>query len=284
MTAYKKGVILILISVLFFSLNITLVKVLTEYSVYEKIFIRNFLGVLIILPVILLSKSTLKVKKGYRLVMFFRCFIGMFSLTAFYYAIEGMNLADVDIINKLNAFFVMIFAWFFLKEKLHKFQWGLILLALAGAVLVIKPSATSDIGISLVALMSAVFAAAAYTTVRKLSSGGINTKLIVFYFSLFTTIVSGIFMIKDFVFPKTEHIYLFVIMAVVAILAQLCLTAAYKYAEASKLSIYTYTSLVYSSILSIVVFGEIPGISTIIGGSIIVLSGCLNFLIINKSL
>jgi drug/metabolite transporter (DMT)-like permease len=51
------------------------------------------------------------------------------------------------------------------------------------------------------------------------------------------------------------------------------IVVAFRYADASVLAPFTYMQLVWSTLLGIVVFGAVPDISTMLGATVIVLSG-----------
>ncbi len=268
-----------LLSAFFLSVNALLVKML-NFPLYEKIFVRNLLGVLIILPLLKLPDLKLDKVQGKRL--FLRSFFGLMGLITYYYAIENMVLSDAAMLNKLNVFFVMLFSVLFLGEKLKRFQLVSIVIAFAGALFVIKPSFNLEILPSLIALLSAMFAGAAYTTLRSLS-GSVKPFTVVFYFSLFTTIVSFIVMMStEYRLPSGSEIWLLLLMGASATVGQVLMTKAYKYAEASKLSIYNYSSIIFSLIFTFLLLSDTPDTYSIIGGVLIIIAGYYNFRNIQK--
>lgn len=279
MKSYYKGVILMLSSAFFLSVNALFVKML-DFPLYEKIFVRNLLGVLIILP--LLSKVDFKLNKEQSWKLLLRSFFGLMGLITYYFAIENMILSDAAMLNKLNVFFVMLFSVMFLGEKLKRFQLVSIVIAFVGALFVIKPSFDSEITASLIAVVSAMFAGAAYTTLRSLS-GSVKPFVVVFYFSLFTTIISFIVMISTgYRLPNTSEAIGLLTMGASATVGQVMMTKAYKYAEASKLSIYNYSSIIFSLIFTFLVLSDAPDLYSILGGLLIILAGYYNFRNIQK--
>lgn len=279
MKSYYKGVILMLSSAFFLSVNALFVKML-DFPLYEKIFVRNLLGVLIILP--LLSKVDFKLNKEQSWKLLLRSFFGLMGLITYYFAIENMILSDAAMLNKLNVFFVMLFSVIFLGEKLQRFQLVSIVIAFVGALFVIKPSFDSEITASLIAVLSAMFAGAAYTTLRSLS-GSVKPFVVVFYFSLFTTIISFVVMISTgYRLPNTMEAIGLLTMGASATVGQVMMTKAYKYAEASKLSIYNYSSIIFSLIFTFLVLSDAPDLYSILGGLLIILAGYYNFKNIQK--
>ena len=280
MSNYYKGVVLMLLSAFFLSINALFVKML-DYPLYEKIFIRNILGVLIIMPLLKSYDYKLKIKQSKILIL--RSVLGLLGLITYYFAIENMILSDATMLNKLNVFFVMLFSVLFLGEKLKKYQLVSILIAFVGALFVIKPTFDLSILPASIAVLSAMFAGAAYTTLRSLS-GTVKPFVIVFYFSLFTSVVSFIVMISTgYKIPTWTDAGLLLLMGTCATIGQVMMTKAYKYAEASKLSIYNYSSILFALIFTYFVLSEAPDIYSIAGGILIVLAGYYNFKNVSKT-
>ncbi len=280
MNSYYKGVTLMLLSAFFLSINALFVKML-DYPLYEKIFIRNILGVLIIMPLLKSYDYKLKIKQGK--VLLLRSVLGLLGLITYYFAIENMILSDATMLNKLNVFFVMLFSVLFLGEKLKKYQLVSILIAFIGALFVIKPTFDLSILPAFIAVLSAMFAGAAYTTLRSLS-GTVKPFVVVFYFSLFTSIVSFIVMITTgFTIPTWTDAGLLLLMGTSATIGQVMMTKAYKYAEASKLSIYNYSSIIFALVFTFFVLSEAPDIYSLAGGLLIIIAGYYNFRNVRKT-
>ena len=55
-------------------------------------------------------------------------------------------------------------------------------------------------------------------------------------------------------------------------LSQLCNVYAYKYGEASLLAPLEYTRILYATVIGLIVFGDLPGLSTVVGATIVVLA------------
>lgn len=271
----KKGISYILLSSLFFALMAATVKFLGDMPTAEKIFFRNLVGIFVAFSLVKKSGSSLIGKNKKLLVL--RSIFGLLGITAYFYALANMKLSDTVILNKMSPFFVMVFAALFLNEKITKKQIIALITAALGAVLVIRPGFDSDIIPSLVALLSSIFAGAAYTIVRQLRNTD-SAATIVFYFSLFSTLLMIPFMISgSFVIPTVLQAFALLALGLFATAAQLFMTNAYRHAEAGELSIYTYANIVFSSIFGLVLFQEIPDIFSVLGGFLIISAGYMNY-------
>ena len=64
---------------------------------------------------------------------------------------------------------------------------------------------------------------------------------------------------------------------------QFSITAAYTYAPAKEISIYDYSSLIFTTILGFFMFGDVPDGWSFLGYGIIILMAVLNFIYNSKS-
>jgi len=271
----QKGIIYILLSALFFSIMAASVKSVPDLPLSEKIFFRNFVGLVAVFFTVVRMKIPLKVHNPRLMLM--RALLGLTGVGLYYAALELLPLADAVILNKLSPFFVMIFASFFLKEKIGKYQKLALVIGVLGALLVIKPTFDVSILPALLALLSAAFAGAAYTVIRKLTEYDQPT-VIVFYFCLISSVVLVPFMvIEGFVFPNFKELLGLLSIGISALLAQLFMTNAYKYAPASELSVYTYVNIVFSALWGFLLWTEIPDFISIIGGLLIISAAFVNY-------
>ncbi|MBN2259394.1 MAG: DMT family transporter [Clostridiales bacterium] len=271
----NKAVFLIIISSLFFALMALSVKFAGSYPVYQMVFYRGLVAVVLYgmyakFKGISLKPNNLK----YNLL---RSFLGTLGVFLYYYAIGNMNLANAVILNKLSPFFVIIFSAIFLHEKISSHQITAIIIALSGAALIIKPVGSFEILPSIFGFASAIAAGSAYVVVRYLRDYD-SPETIVFIFGLFNIVSSVPFLIiYGYETPPTiDYLPLFAI-GLTAMAAQTLMTYAYKYASASKISIYSYGNIVFSIIFSILFFKEIPDYLSIVGALLIISAAYLNY-------
>lgn len=277
----SKGILYISLSAFFFSLMAVAVKATPDIPVVEKIFFRNMIGLIPILINAYQSNTSLK-PNNTKLILL-RSTFGLLGIFAYYTALSLLSLSDAVIMNKLSPFFVLVFSAIFLKEKIKGKQVYALILAVTGALFVIKPSFDLTVIPALIGLSSAILAGAAYTTVRKLSESD-EVIVIVFYFSLITTLVTIPVMLitKNFVIPKGPEALLLILIGLSAVTAQIFMTSAYRYAPAGELAIYSYSNIIFSIIFSIVIWSDFPDFYSLIGALLIVSGGYINYKVKKK--
>ena len=265
-----------ILSALSFAIMASLVKSLSIYPVTEKVFFRNFFSLLITVTLIL-KKGQSFIGKNKKLLLL-RSVLGMLGIVFYFYAISHMKfLADATIMNNMSPFFVVILSFLFLKEDISKYQVIALILAILGVGLIVRPKFDLTIVPALSGLFSALFAGGAYVTVRYLRKTD-SPRTIVFYFTLLTTVCMLPFILKgDWLLPTGLDIVKVLGVGVFATIGQYSMTYAYKFVEASQVSIYTYTGIIFSSIIGILVFKEALEIYTVLGGILIIAGGYINF-------
>ena len=105
-----------------------------------------------------------------------------------FYAIDHMNIADSNMLNKLSPVFAMLASIIILGEKVNIMEWLAIVVSFIGALFVVKPGFHSEFLVALMATGGGLFAGLAYVFVRRLGQRGVRGNIIVFFFSFFSTI------------------------------------------------------------------------------------------------
>ncbi len=266
-----KGITFILLSALGFSLMAFFVRLSGDLPTMQKAFFRNFVALFVAAIAILRSKTSLKVKKSYQLTLLVRCIFGTLGLIANFYAIDRLGIADANMLNKLSPFFAILLSIVVLKEMPTRFDLITTLVAFIGALFIIRPTGSfSQVFPAFIGLMGGFFAGSAYTFVRKLGNQGVKTPVIVFYFSLFSSIVTIPFFIFDF-HAMTPQQWVYLILAgISASLGQFAITTAYKYAPAKEISVFDYTQVIFAALLGFIFLGQIPLLLSFVGYVLII--------------
>lgn len=268
MSNTTKGIIALLISSLGFSLMAFFVKYSGDLPTVQKTFFRNFISMGIALAFVIYYKEKLFGHKENQGLLLLRSSLGLAGVLLNFYVIDRMVLSDAEILNKMSPFFTILLCAFFLREYIRRYQMISIIIALAGAVFIIKPSMSSDTIYALLGLLGALMAAGAYTVLRVLGSRE-RFYTVVFYFSAFSTVALLPFFIYQYE-PMTFDQWIMLILAgIFAAFGQFGLTIAYSFAPAREISIFFYSTIVFSALLSIFILGEVPDALSVIGYFII---------------
>lgn len=275
------GIILIISSSIFFSLMATAVKSVNEFPLAEKVFFRNFIGLIFLSFSLIKNKDILRVNN--KKLMFGRSAFGILGVFFFYNSVSHLQLSEAMALNKLSPFFVIILSGIFLKEKIKSSQIIAVFVALAGLFVLLNPKLNIPIIPALLGITGAFCAGSAYTMIRQMRLTD-SPSSIVFYFCLSSSLVSLPIMLSNFIMPTGIEFLQLCLIGIMALAGQLAMTNAYRYAPASQLSIYTYLNIVFSALWGFLFYGESLTLSFIAGAGLIIFAGYINFLSSNSKI
>ncbi len=266
-----KAILLLITSALFFAFMNMFVKLSGDVPTVQKTFFRNFFALVVSGAVMLKQRESFLPKKEALPDLIMRSVCGYAGVLCNFYALGRLNIADASLLNKMSPFFAIIFSIFLLKEKADKTQWLIIVTAFIGAMFVIKPTfQNAELVGSLAGFAGGIAAGAAYTFVRRAAKKGVRGSYVVFFFSVFSTVVSLPFVIMDYA-PMTVYQWVMLIGAgLSAVGGQFCITAAYSHAPAKEVSIYDYTQIIFSAAIGFFVMGDLPDVLSFIGYAVII--------------
>lgn len=277
-----KGIILIILSAFGFAMMSAFVKLSGDLPSMQKAFFRNIVSFVIALGMIIYHKERFFGKKENQKLLIMRSTLGTLGVILNFYAIDHLILSDANMLNKLSPFFVILFCAIFLKEKLQLRHIAIITVGFLGSLLIIKPAFSVDIIPYVIGLSSAIFAGAAYTCVRAIGNRE-KHYTVVFYFSCFSVVTILPFMIFSYT-PMTWLQFTYLILAgIFATIGQFGITLAYKYAPAKEISIFDYSNIIFSAIISMVIFNQSPDSLSVVG-YIVIFSASLYMFMYNKKL
>lgn len=264
-----KAILFIILSSLGFAVMGACVKLAGDLPSIQKSFFRNLVSCIVAFMLILKHKESFFGKRENQKYLLARAILGTLGIIASFYAIDHMVLADASMLNKLSPFFLTIFAVMFLKEKIKPVQIIALIGAFIGSLFIIKPSFSVDAIPALIGFSSAIFAGGAYAFVRFLGDKE-KYYTIVFYFSFVSLVITLPFTIAGYKPMSMYQIVMLLLAGIFASVGQFSITIAYKYAPASEISIFDYVNIIFSAMLGLAIWGEIPDIYSILGYFLII--------------
>lgn len=276
------GIIYIIFSGFFFALMSLFIKLAGDLPTMQKAFFRNAVAAVVAFFMLLKSKEGFKIKKNSYVPLLLRCLCGTIGIVCNFYAIDKISLADANILNKLSPFFAIIMSYFILKEKANRTEITCVVIAFIGAIFVVKPSFQMSFIYALIGVLGGLGAGMAYTFVRKLGKQGERGPVIVFAFSVFSSIFSLPFFVVQYTSMSLWQFVCLLLCGVSAAGGQLCITAAYTKAPAKEISVFDYSQVVFAAILGFVFLHQVPDGISIVGDIIIISSAIYKWIYINK--
>ena len=112
-------------------------------------------------------------------------------------------------------------------------------------------------------------AGGAYTCVRYLGLRGENGRLIVFFFSAFSSATMLPFLLFDYHYMTWQQWATLLLAGACAAGGQFSITAAYTHAPSREISVYDYAQVIFAAVVGYLVFGDVPDVLSFVGYAVI---------------
>ena len=254
------------------SVNDVVVKGLnTSFPVWEVIFFRAFSGILVSFVLIFIfGWKSLKTKKPIR--HFVRAFSAVGCVIFYFFGLKFLLLSENIAIVHSAPIFAALLAVPILGERLGIHRITAIVIGFIGVIIIVKPGTDVFKLVSILPLISALFMASVYLSTRSLMNTD-SSIAIIFYYSLALLITSIVFFPSDFVMPNIVQLIPLMSLGVMGSLGHYFMSQAAKNAEVVVISPFEYSSFIFVGIMGYIFYNEVPSISIIIGGILIILGG-----------
>ncbi|PCE67285.1 DMT family transporter [Salinivibrio sp. YCSC6] len=214
-------------------------------------------------------------------LLLLRGVLGTAALMCVYYAVTTLPLAEATVLQYMHPVFTAVLGFIVLKERLQGATLVSIVLCLGGLYLMVQPNLNTSFDSALppfsvaIALLGALGSSVAYVIVRKLSRSE-DSSVIILYFPMVALPVSVVLMWSEFVMPSLPLTFLLVLVGVFTQIGQYGLTKAMQTQQAGEASAYAYVQIVFSTLIGIAIFQELPSMWTYLGGGLIVAGALFN--------
>ena len=246
------------------------------FSSAELVFYRSIIGLVVIFGIV--RAQGLSLATPHVASHLWRGLSGFLALMLFFYAISALPLAAAITLNYTSPLFLALLLTLWLKENPHWRLIGAILLGFLGVILLLRPSLHPEqIKGGLMGLASGFLAGFAYLNVKQLGAMGEPEWRVVFYFTLFSTIGAGAWMLlHEFHAVSWQTLPILIGLGTTATLAQLAMTRAYRIGNTLVVASLAYTTVIFASLFGILFWHEWLSPLSWLGIGLIVSSGVLS--------
>ena len=266
-----KAIILNIMSIVLFSIMLIFIRKASEnLHILEVVFFRNLLAFFVMLP-ILKSTGLVAIKMNNTKLFFVRGFFGAIGMLAGFTCLTLIPLAQATAISFAQPIFITIGATIFLGEIIKVRRIVAIVIGFIGMLIIVQPGVNSfSFGI-----MLAIIAALAHSLnaliVKKLTLTE-TPQAIITWMVIILIPITLIPALVVWEWPSFETwLYLWGI-AIVGSLAHFLWTKSYSMADITSLQPIEFIKLPIIALLGWIIFSEIPGTWTWVGGLIIFIS------------
>ena len=201
----------------------------------------------------------------------------LFSATVFsFFALRAMPLADVIAIWAITPILVTALSVPLLGERVGPRRWAGVAAGFIGALIIIRPGLGVMQAAAVLPVAAAVSLALYHLATRALSGTDSPLTTIVYTVSVGLVISTGA--VPFFwVTPDAPAWTLMVVLGLLGVLGHFSLIKSFESATAATVIPYTYTNLIWATVVGFVVFADLPDLGTVTGAGVIVLSGLYIF-------
>lgn len=271
-TPVMRGIVLMCLSTIAFSIMHGLVRFVSEVlPPFQIAFFRNIFGLAFLLPLLMRSRFTILRTKQIGLHAL-RGIINMAAMLMFFTALAISPIAKVTALGFTAPIFMAILAVLVLGERFRIYRWSAIFLGFVGMLIILRPGLVAiDTGALLVIGSAALWAVA--MIIIKIQSRTESSLTIVAYMGIFL----GVFSIAPAVWVwqpfGLQTLGFMVLIGLFGSIAQMAISESLKETDSTALMPFDFLKLIWTAMIGVWFFSEIPDIYTWIGATVIFFSG-----------
>jgi drug/metabolite transporter (DMT)-like permease len=270
------GIMLMVAAVASFTLMNVFVKLIgPDFHAIQLTFIRNFVAAIVLLPLLIRSGGIAILSTKRFSTHFYRCILGVAGNTLYFFSFQILSVSDVIVISQAVPLFVTVMAVVFLGEVVGFRRYIAIIFGFIGVLIAVNPTGSIEFT-SLIAVLATILWAATILIVRSLA----NTEsplTIALYFMVIGAILTGAIQPWYWQPIPIDILWMFIGIGVAGASGQLLMAYALKLAEASIVSPFNYTAIIWAVAFDALLWGIFPTWTTIIGATIITIAGIYIF-------
>lgn len=200
------------------------------------------------------------------------------SAILFIMALQHLPLADATAINFVSPAFVTVLSVVFLGERVGWRRWTALAVGMLGMVIILRPGSEVFTLAALLPVLSSAGWASAVVVTRRIGTLDPPETTLVWTAGVGLVVVTlllpamMLFGVTP-VLPSLWQIGLGLLIGLFSSAAQFLVVLAYRAAPASVLAPFSYTQLLTSGLLGVLVFGHVPDGWTFLGAAVIAASG-----------
>src|SRR4051812_28710386 len=268
-----RGIALILLSTIFLGCSDVTAKYLSgTLPSIEIAWIRFLVFSLIMVPALLPGTRLFALKSERPGLQVMRGIALLSSSLFFISGLRFLPIAEASATGFIAPLFVTALSIAFLGEKVGVRRWLATITGLIGVLIILRPGSSAFHPAAFFSIVSALAWAGTLIMTRMMS--GRERAVTTMTWSAITGVcVISALVPLVWVTPSWHDILFGVFIGIASTAGQWIVVLAFRYADASVLAPFSYTQLVWVSVLGFFVFGEVPDIWTIGGAAVIVASG-----------
>ncbi len=246
----------------------------TDLPAAQSAFIRFVLGLVFLLPAIWMARAT-RFPPRFLWMFGWRGLLHVAAVIFWFYAMARVPVAEMAAIGFLNPVVVLVIAGLLLGEGLGRGRVLSVVVALAGALVVLRPG-VREVSVGHLAQLAATLCFAVSYIFAKRLSGLAPASVIVAVLSV--TVTVGLAPMAWWVWQpvRGDQLAWLALVAALATFGHYAMTRAFSAAPLAVTQPVTFLQILWAALLGAVVFGEAVDGFVLLGGAMIVAAVSLN--------
>ena len=249
-----------------------IIKSFEEASVWQILLLRSFFFMIALVGFLAATykKDTISILKDAGFPAVLGGLVLSFSFIAFVVAMTNTTVANVVFIISTQTMFLAIFGYFYLKEKVSLMSFISILLAMSGITIMVGDSlASGSFFGNLVALAIPINFSILVMIIRK--NKNLDMVPAIFYSGIFS-VIYGLILSESFVFTNHDILMGFFLGVPQLAFGFISITIGSRSTSSATIGLLMLTETICAPIWVLLFLNEIPPVSTLIGGFIIIVA------------
>ncbi|WP_324751640.1 DMT family transporter [Roseovarius sp. Pro17] len=265
---------MVVTGILFVGVTALVKTIGTRIPAAESAFLRYALGLILLIPAI---PAVRRARLTARLWGIFcaRGAVHTLGVALWFFAMATIPIADVTAMNYLSPIYVTIGAALFLGERLAMRRLMAVLVALLGAVIILRPG-LREVGPGHLAMLVTAISFGISYLLAKMATDRVSPVVVVVMLSLTVTVGLAPFAALNWVQPTWLELVTLFGVAVLATGGHYTMMLAFQAAPLAVTQPMTFLQLVWAVMLGALVFGEAVDPFVVLGGLVIV--GSVSFI------
>ncbi|HTN97041.1 MAG TPA: DMT family transporter [Nordella sp.] len=264
-----------------------------DYAVTQAVATRSIVALPILLFFVHWEGGIRQILSPRFWALTFRGLILLVAYTSYYLAFPALPLAEAIVLFFTAPFLVTFLAAPILGERVQLKAIIALFVGFAGVLVIMKPGFGFFEPAALFSLLSAITYALAMLFARKLGVTepasvmafyqnwvylvGAGLMALVFHLAGITTAEhpSIAFLVRPWSWPDGVSLAMMAACGVIAAIAMVLITQAYRLADASLVTVFEYTGMIWAPLWGFLFFAEVPASSTFLGMLLILVAGLI---------
>jgi drug/metabolite transporter (DMT)-like permease len=231
-----------------------------HFSSHELVFYRSLLGMAFLYGLMYLPGTRSHEPRSLRgpnlSLQLRRGLVGFIALATFFYAVAKLPMSMAVTLNYTSPLFLALVMPIWLGERPRPVEYLAVALGFVGVALLLRPwEGGVDLFAALVGLFSGFMAALAYVHVRQLGKLDEPEWRTVFWFAVVGLLGAALLSsVTGWHAPSLDQAPLLLAMGVFATFGQLAMTRAYRRGDTVVVASLAYSTVVFSSLLDVIIW------------------------------